>query len=127
MAAIDRILPRLCSKLEKLEEKGHCVRSLRLEAHRCDQAAEVVGLARPSFDRYRIRPLLEMKIDGIDAGFGIDMLRLQAVQSESVHARTMTGHAEAGRAVQARIAGSGAVDDLIGKLGARVGLEVITR
>ncbi|SLN45269.1 Y-family DNA polymerase [Ruegeria meonggei] len=126
MAAIDRMLPTLCTKLE---EKARGVRTLRLEAHRADQAAEVieVGLARPAYDKHRIRPLLEMKIDKIDAGYGIDMLRLVAVQTEPIHARTMAGHAEARRAVRDRLEGNTAVDDLIGKLGARVGLEVITR
>ncbi|MFC3613270.1 Y-family DNA polymerase [Lutimaribacter marinistellae] len=126
MAAIDRILPVLCARLEA---KGRGLRSLRLEAHRTDQAAEVavVGLARPGHDPARIRPLLEMKIDAIDAGFGIDMLRLQAIQTEPVHARTVTGHAEAGRAVRDRLSGATAIEDLIGKLGARVGLETITR
>lgn len=126
MAAIDRVLPTLCAKLE---EKGRGVRTLRLEAHRADQAAEIieVGLARPTFDKYRIRPLLEMKVDKIDAGYGIDMLRLVAVQTEPIHARTMAGHAEARRAVRDRLEGNTAVDDLIGKLGARVGIEAITR
>lgn len=126
MAGIDRILPRLCALLE---DKARGVRSLRLEAHRSDQSAEVVtiGLARPTFDLHRIRPLLEMKLDQIDAGFGIDMLRLEAVQTEPIHARTQVGHLEAGRAVNERLAGNSAQDDLIGRLGARIGLEVITR
>ncbi|MBO9450490.1 DNA polymerase Y family protein [Tropicibacter sp. R16_0] len=126
MAGIDRILPNLCAKLET---KGMGARQIRLEAHRTDQAAEVlaVGLARPSHDPHRIRPLLELKIDQIDAGYGIDMLRLMAVQVEPVHARTLAGHADASRAVRDRLAGNTAVDDLIGKLGARVGLDAITR
>ncbi|WP_170419854.1 Y-family DNA polymerase [Ruegeria arenilitoris] len=126
MAAIDRMLPTLCARLE---EKARGARTLRLEAHRTDQAAEIIeiGLARPSHDKHRIRPLLEMKIDQIDAGYGIDMLRLAAVQTEPVHARTLTGHAEASRAVRNRLEGNTALDDLIGKLGARVGLEAITR
>ncbi|MCA0872631.1 DNA polymerase Y family protein [Seohaeicola saemankumensis] len=126
LAGIDRMLPRLC---RMLEGKGRGARTLRLEAHRTDQAAEVVdvGLARPSFDAHRIRPLLEMKLDQIDAGFGIDMLRLEALQSEPVHARTAVGHLQAGAAVQQRLAGNTAVDDLIGRLGARVGMEAITR
>ncbi|KUJ78819.1 DUF6504 family protein [Ruegeria profundi] len=126
MAAIDRMLPTLCTKLE---EKGRGVRTLRLEAHRADQAAEIieVGLARPTYDKHRIRPLLEMKTDKIDAGYGIDMLRLEAIQTEPIHARTMAGHAEARRVARERLDGNTAVDDLIGKLGARVGLEAITR
>ncbi|NDW46072.1 DUF6504 family protein [Ruegeria sp. PrR005] len=126
LAAIDRVLPALCARLE---DKGRGARTLRLEAHRVDQAAEVIeiGLARPTFDPHRIRHLLEMKLERIDAGYGIDMLRLAAVQTEPVHARTLSGHAEAGRAVRDRLAGNTALDDLIGKLGARVGLEAITR
>ncbi len=126
MAAIDRVLPTLCTRLE---EKGRGARTLRLEAHRADQATEVieVGMASPTFDKHRIRPLLEMKINKIDAGYGIDMLRLEAVQTEPVYARTLSGHAEARQAVRNRLEGHTAVDDLIGKLGTRVGLETITR
>jgi protein ImuB len=126
LAGIDRMLPRLCALLA---DKGRGVRSLRFEAHRTDRTAEVItiGLARPSRDPQRIRPLLAMKLDGIDAGFGIDMLRLEAVQTEPIHDRRAVGHLDAGRAVAERLAGNTALDDLIGRLGARVGLEAITR
>ncbi|MFY9212773.1 MAG: DNA polymerase Y family protein [Aestuariivita sp.] len=126
LAAIDRMLPRLC---EKLEAQGRGARSIRLEAHRTDQAAEVVtvGLARPAHTPDRIRPLLALKLGGIDAGFGIDMLRIEAVETELLQVRTTVGHADAGRAVTMRLASNTAMDDLIGKLGARVGLEAITR
>ncbi|MEO1732944.1 MAG: DNA polymerase Y family protein [Pseudomonadota bacterium] len=126
MAGIDRMLPRLC---ERLEDRGRGLRSVRLEAHRTDQKAEVVyvGLARPSRDPHRIRPLLEMKVDSIDAGFGIDMLRLEAIETEPLHDRDKVGHLQAGRAVRERLEGNSALDDLVGKLGARVGLEAITR
>lgn len=126
LAGVDRMLPRLCARLA---EKGRGVRSLRLEAHRTDQSAEVVtiGLARPSRTAERIRPLIELKLDQIDAGFGIDMLRLMVLQSEPIHTRSTVGHLQAGQAVAERLAGNTALDDLIGKLGARVGLEAITR
>ncbi|WP_428927082.1 Y-family DNA polymerase [Marinibacterium sp. SX1] len=126
MAAIDRMLPRLA---DKLEDKGRGMRRLRLEAHRTDQAAEVVelGFARPTRAPHRIRPLVEMKLDGIDAGFGIDMLRLEAVATEPVHEGDRTGHLKAGQAVRERLEGNSALDDLVARLGARVGLEAITR
>ena len=126
LAGIDRMLPRLCAQLQ---DKGQGLRSLRLEAYRTDQAAQVlrVGLAQPGHDPHRIRPLLQMKLDQIEAGFGIDMLRLVAEQTEPLHKRTKTGHLGAGRAVRERLAHSSALDDLIGRLGARVGLEEITR
>ncbi|MFW8594028.1 Y-family DNA polymerase [Cribrihabitans neustonicus] len=129
LAAVDRMLPRLCARLEA---RGKGLRALRLEAHRCDQEMEAVtvGLARASREPARIRPLLEMKLEQIDAGFGIDMLRLEALQVEALHAGTAAGHLEAGAAARARRqaaeAGAG-VEDLIGRLGARLGLEAITR
>ena len=126
MAGIDRLLPRLC---KSLEDKGKGVRRVALQAYRSDHAVEVVevGLARPSFDLHRIRPLLEMKIEEIDAGFGIDMLRLVAVQVEPVHDVMAVGHLQAGAAVQARLNNANALDDLVGRLGARVGLDAIRR
>lgn len=126
LAAIDRMLPRLCAHLA-VEDRG--LRSLRLEAYRTDHTAETVtiGLARPGRDPHRIRPLLAMKLGEIDAGFGIDMLRLEAVQTEPLYAQTVIGHRDAGRAVNDRLAANNTIDDLIGRLGARVGLDAITR
>lgn len=126
MAAIDRLLPRLC---KALEENGKGVRTVRFEAYRSDHEVETVevSLARPSFDPHRIRPLLKMKVEGIDAGFGIDMMRLQAVQVEPVHDVQTVGHMQAGAEVQKRLAAAGGIDDLIGRLGARIGLENIRR
>ncbi|TNJ41390.1 DNA polymerase Y family protein [Phaeobacter sp. B1627] len=130
MAAIDRLLPRLCARLE---DRGMGARVLRLEAHRSDQAAEVVtlALARPTRDSARMRPLLEMKLESIDAGFGIDVLRLEAVQVERLQGVTHTGHAVATDKARARMNGGGAgnreLEDLMGRIGARMGLENITR
>ncbi len=126
MAGIDRLLPRLC---KALEDKGKGVRRVALQAYRSDHGVEVieVGLARPSFDPARIRPLLELKLDEIDAGFGIDMLRLVAVQVEPLHDAVVVGHLQAGDAVQARLNKANALDDLVGRLGARVGLDAIRR
>jgi protein ImuB len=125
-AAIDRLLPRLS---ERLVAKGRGARRVRLECHRSDHTmgwAEV-GLARPSAEPDRIRPLLLMKLPEIDAGFGIDRVRLEAVVTEPVHARQFTGHADAAAAAGARRDGGGAFEILIGRLGARVGMEAITR
>ncbi|WP_299044939.1 DNA polymerase Y family protein [uncultured Tateyamaria sp.] len=126
MAAIDRTLPRLC---KMLEDKGKGARHVMLQAYRSDHAVEVieVGLARPTHDPHRIRPLLEMKIEEIDAGFGIDMIRVLATQVEPIHDVMTVGHREAGAAVQARLNNANALDDLIGRLGARVGLDAIRR
>lgn len=126
MAALDRILPRLCDHLARAE-RG--VRTLRIEAFRVDQSAQsiTVGLARPDCDVARLRPLVEMKIDEIDAGYGIDMIRAEAIATEPLSTRVMVGHLGAGRAARDRLEANTGLDDLIGRIGARVGLEAITR
>lgn len=126
LAGIDRMLPRLCARLEA---RGKGARVLRLEAHRCDQEMEAVtlGLARASRQPARIRPLLEMKLEQIDAGYGIDMLRLEVLQAEAIHAGTPAGHLQASAAARARQEDGAALEDLIGRLGARLGMEAITR
>jgi protein ImuB len=129
VAGIDRLLPRLS---EKLRAKGQGARRVRLQAFRCDRTMQPVelGLARPSADPDRLRPLLLMKLHEIDAGPGIDVLRLEAHVTEPVHATQHRGHMGAAADGVARIGRQGAaaaLDDLIGRLGARVGLEAITR
>jgi protein ImuB len=102
---------------------------VRLQAFRSDHGIQQVevGLARPAQEPDRVKPLLALKLSQIDAGFGIDMLRLEAVQTEPVYERRVVGHLEAGEAVSRRLASNTALDDLIGRIGARVGLEAITR
>lgn len=126
LAGLDRLLPRLS---QLLQDKGQGARTLRLQAWRTDHTMQAieVRLARASHEPERLRPLLAMKLGEIEAGFGIDMLRLEAVQVEPLAQRTAVGHIGAGAAVNARLAANTALDDLIGRLGARVGMEAITR
>ncbi|MEM1352415.1 MAG: DNA polymerase Y family protein [Pseudomonadota bacterium] len=126
LAGLDRLLAQLCARLE---EKGRGVRRVLFQAYRVDQDIQSfeVGLARVSREPARIRPLIALKLEALDAGFGIDMLRIEAMQTEPIHARTPVGHLQAGAAVAGRLADNTALDDLIGRLGARVGLEAITR
>jgi protein ImuB len=126
LAALDRMIPRLC---EMLRNKGQGARILRLEAYRSDgqQQQITLTLARASHDPARIRPLLAMRLDQIDAGFGIDMFRLEALRTEPLHDRQSSGHLEAGRAATSRTARDTALEDLITRIGARIGMEAITR
>jgi len=126
MAAIDRLLPRLG---EQLRAMGRGARLVRLEAQRVDQGTAVieVGLARPAADPDRIRPLLALKIGDIDAGYGIDRVRLVAPVTEPVHAHQHCGHLDAAADGARHLGGKAPLDDLVGRLGARVGLEAITR
>jgi len=126
MAGIDRLLPEL---EKRLIAKGHGARRLRLQLFRSDSTMQSIeiGLARPSASPDRIRPLLMMKLGDIDAGFGIDVLRIEAHVSEPVHAHQHRGHMEAAADASNRLKFNTSLDDLIGRIGARIGLEAITR
>jgi protein ImuB len=126
LAALDKLLPALGDRLQR-DAKG--ARLVRLQAFRTDQTMGWIeaGLARPTHDPERIRPLLRMKLDDLDAGYGIDLLRLEAVQVEPVSDRRPAGHLDAALAARDRISGARQLEDLISRIGARVGLEAITR
>lgn len=130
-AALDRLLPPFC---EKLKAKGRGVRRVLFQGFRADGgvASVEVGLARASDSPDRIRPLLHLKLDQIDAGFGIDCLRLEALATEAVSAVQhrgqieVTAHALANRG-QPPVGSAQALEDLIGRLGARLGTEAVLR
>ena len=126
LAGLDRILPALC---QRLQDAGRGARRVRLQAFRTDGlvARVEVGLARPANQGERIRPLLLLKLDAIDPGFGIDCLRIEAMETEPLHATQHRGHAEASAFAAARQIDDVALVDLIGKLGARLGVEAVTR
>ena len=125
-AGLDRLLPVLCARLSA---KGRGARRVRFQAVRSDgQVVGIeIGLARPTDQADRIRPLLLLKLDQIDPGFGIDRLRLEAVQTEPVHALQHRGHLEASAAALHRQTADGRLDDLIGKLGAKLGVDAVMR
>lgn len=117
MAGADRLLDQLCGKL-KAQETG--ARQLCLTLRRVDQGHQKVELrlARPLREPGRILPLFERGLAEIDAGFGIDMLRLEATQVESLPVQQVN-HIACDR--------NDKLDDLISRLGTRIGLENIQR
>ncbi len=123
-AGVDRLLPALCAKLTA-QSRG--ARRVRLQAFRADGdvSAVEVGLARASDRVESIRPLLWLKLDDIDAGFGIDMLRLEAVLTEPLMATQYRARLDEGAA--AAVPQDTALDEIIGKLGTRLGAEAVTR
>ncbi len=125
-AALMRMAEQLCTRLKA---RGRGARVLRMEAYRSDHQMEwqTVAAAVASADPHRLMPLLRLKLPQIDAGPGIDMLRLEAVGHEVLHDRRIAGHLEAARRGQARLAQGAELEDLIGRLGARVGMEAVTR
>lgn len=125
-AGLERLVEQLCARLKA---KGRGARVLRIEAHRCDGLMEwqTVSAAVASFDPLRLIPLLRLKLPGIDAGPGIDMLRLEAIGHDALHDRRMAGHKVAAQRGQQRKDQGAALEDLLGRLGARIGMEAITR
>ncbi len=123
-AALDRLLPSLC---DRLRQAGQGARRLRLEGVRADGtvARLAVGLAQASHDPARIRAVLAVKLDLLQAEFGFDAIRLAADMTEPLHPRQHVGHLEAGAIT--RPAQDAALGDLIGRLGARLGPDAVTR
>ncbi len=126
MAALDRLLPELGARLARA---GRGARRVRAEFSRTDHRLEAieVGLARPTADPDRIRPLLALKLGGIDAGFGIDLLRLTVPVHEPVQAVQSCGALDGGARREEGRALDDLLDDLMGRLGARLGFEALTR
>jgi protein ImuB len=117
MAGAARLLDQLCAKL-KAHETG--ARTLRLTLRRVDQGSQQVELRLASAmrDPARILPLFERGVAEVDAGFGIDQMRLEALQVEDLPVRQINS-LNAGRTDR--------LDDLITRIGMRIGLENIQR
>lgn len=117
MNAAERLLIGLCDKL-RAQQAG--VRVLCLTLRRVDSQAQQVELrlARPMRDPDRILPLFQRGVSQVDAGFGIDQIRLEAVRVEPLPVEQI---AHAGGHDQGRL------DDLITRIGTRIGLEHVQR
>lgn len=117
MAGAERLLTALCQRLKENETGA---RVLHLSLRRVDQGQQQVELrlARPMRDPARILPLFERGVDEIDSGFGIDQLRLVATQVEDLPIQQIA---------QRHTPTDGQLDDLITRIGNRIGLENIQR
>lgn len=118
MAATARLLTPLCNKL-KAHEAG--ARKLTLTLRRVDHGSQQVELrlAAPMRDPHRILPLFERGINEADAGYGIDQLRLEATLIEPLLAEQTSPASTQ--------ASPGRLDDLITRIGTRIGLENVQR
>lgn len=118
MAGLHRLLDRLCAKLA-LHRMG--ARRIRLELRRVDRGtAQVeIGLARPMRDPARIAGLFTRGVDEINAGFGIDALRLSVPLAEELAPEQIGG----GPALRHE----DALSDLLSSLGNRIGFDRVLR
>ncbi len=116
-AGIARLLDRLCAHLRGAEAGA---RGLLLELSRVDGGTVriEIGLARAMRDAAAMQPLLARALDGFDAGFGIDRMRLSAERVEPLPVRQVT---TTGAQAQDDMA------DLLTRLCNRVGFEHVTR
>ncbi|MEO3413630.1 DNA polymerase Y family protein [Roseovarius sp. CAU 1744] len=117
MSAADRLLAQLCVRL-KAQEMG--ARKLCMTLRRVDQECQQVELrlARPLREAPRILALFERGLSRVEAGFGIDQLRLEATQVEPLPVRQVS-HVSSGDKDR--------LDDLVTRIGTRIGLENIHR
>lgn len=118
MAATARLLEALCAKL-RAQEAG--ARRLLLTLRRVDRGHAQVDLrlAAPMRDPARILPLFDRGVAAVEAGFGIDQIRLEATLVEPLPAQ------QAGIGTQS--ATGDRLADLITRIGTRIGLDNVQR
>lgn len=117
MAGLARLLDRLCAHLAT---QAMGARRLVLELRRVDGVAARVeiGLAQAMRDPVRIAALFVRGVDEVDAGYGIDALRLTAPVTEPLAPAQIT---------QGGPKGQDGLADLITRLGNRLGFDAIQR
>ncbi|MFV0361035.1 Y-family DNA polymerase [Tropicimonas sp.] len=121
MAGTARLLDALCARLRT---NGAGARVLQLTLRRVDRGSGQVELrlASAMHNPERILPLFERGVAGVEAGFGIDQMRLEATGTEPLPVQ------QAGvvlRGTDGR--GGRRLDDLITRIGTRIGLENVRR
>lgn len=117
MAGLERMLERLCATLAAADLGA---RRLRLELRRADggQTQAEIALARPMRDPATMAMLFSRAVEGLDAGFGFDAMRLSAPLVEALPPAQL---------VQGGVAGADDLADLMTRLGNRLGLETLER
>lgn len=82
-AGLERLAPALCERLEAHGEGG---RRFRLAIFRSDQsvAAVTAGAARPVHDPAHLLTLFRDRLDGLDPGFGVELMELEAARTGPV-------------------------------------------
>jgi protein ImuB len=90
-AALDRLLAALCRMMER---DGRGLRRVELRVFRVDgsTARAVVGTGRPGRDPDHLARLFRDRLDGLDAGFGIEAMALAALSHQPLppEQRTLT-------------------------------------
>ena len=111
--ALDHLTSALCAKLARA---GRGCRRLALWVARADGSSTVIeaGLSAPSREPSHLLRLIEDKVETLDMGFGVDLLSLAALVTETL-APAQTSLAEA----NGKTGPEALIDRLINRLGAR--------
>ena len=115
--AFKRLAAQVC---KRLNEHAFGLRHARFSIYRADKR-EIhieIGLARPTQEASQLVRQFELKLDKIDAGAGIDMMRLAALQAEPFKP-AQRSFAEAEKQDER--------DELISTLGNRLGFDRVLR
>jgi len=127
-AALVRILHPLCARLKSAAQGA---RRLRFTIFRADHSLQSIeiGLAKPSREPDVILPLLKLKLGDLDAGYGIDVIRLEAHVTEPLTPYQHKGHLVAAAEAEARLNPGGGAEftALLNRIGTRIGMEALTR
>jgi len=112
-AALDHLTSALCAKLARA---GRGCRRLALWVARADGSSTVIeaGLSAPSREPEHLLRLIEDKIETLDMGFGVDLMSLAALVTETL-APAQTSLTQA----NGKAAAEPLIDRLINRLGAR--------
>jgi protein ImuB len=115
-AALDHLLARLCAMMER-QARG--VRRLDLTVYRVDGtvARARVGTGRPGRDPAHLARLFRERLDGLDAGFGIEAMALAATRHQPLAPAQAALTAETG-AAGARDSLPRLIDRLVERCGA---------
>ena len=114
-----KLMRHICAKLETAQ-KG--ARQLRLSTQQVDGSNEVaaISLARPMRDPDRMTHLFATAIANMKAGFGIEMIRLEATATEPL-LPVQQSH------INKKRNESEEIDDLITRIGNRIGFARVKR
>jgi len=121
MAGLAYLAEELCVMLAR---KGRGARRLTLWLCRSDGSSAVIeaGLSAPSRERKHLLSLFKEKIEGIDMGFGVDLMAFSALATETL-LPAQTSLAASGE----KVAAEPLIDRLVNRLGSRAVRRLIPR
>ncbi len=113
VAGLDHLASALCGRLARA---GQGVRRVGLWVCRADGSSTVIeaGLSAPSREPRHLLGLLQDKVEAIDMGFGVDLMALAALLTETLTPAQTTLAESDGKAAPEPL-----IDRLVNRLGAR--------